>query len=149
MNARTPSRSKAAAPSDPCPCGLPADYAQCCGRYHAGPLHLLAPDPQALMRSRYTAFVKDLRPYLLDTWHASERAPQIEAPEPGLKWLGLSVKHAAMTGPDSGVVSFVARFKVGGRAHRLEETSRFVREQSHWFYVDAQPMGADPHAAGP
>jgi hypothetical protein len=30
----------------PCPCGLPQPYAQCCGRWHAGPLHLQAPDAQ-------------------------------------------------------------------------------------------------------
>jgi SEC-C motif-containing protein len=149
MSARIPSRSKAVASGDPCPCGLPADYALCCGRYHDGPLHLLAPDPQALMRSRYSAFVKDLRAYLLATWHASERPPHIEAPEPGLTWLGLSIKHSALTGTHTGVVSFVARFKVGGRAHRMEETSRFVLEHGHWFYVDAQPVGADPHAVAP
>lgn len=91
------------------------------------------------MRSRYTAFVKDVGAYLLDTWHESERPAQIEPPESGLKWLGLSIKQATMTGPDRGVVAFVARFKVGGRAHRLEETSRFVREGGRWFYLDAQP----------
>jgi SEC-C motif-containing protein len=148
MSARIPAKGQPPFLSDPCPCGLATDYAQCCARYHAGPLHLQAPDPQALMRSRYCAFAKDMRAYLLDTWHASQRPEEIEPPEPGLKWLGLSVKHAAMTGPDAGVVAFVARFKVGGRAHRLEETSRFVREQGHWYYVDALPMGADPHAAG-
>ncbi len=40
------------------------------------------------MRSRYSAFVKDLRPYLLATWHPDTRPAEIEAPEPGLQWLG-------------------------------------------------------------
>ncbi|MBS0554808.1 MAG: hypothetical protein JSS47_20145, partial [Proteobacteria bacterium] len=31
---------------------------------------------------------------------------------------------------------FVARFRVGGRAQRLHETSRFVREDGRWYYVD-------------
>ncbi len=53
--------------AEACPCGRPAAYADCCGRYHAGPLALQAPDPESLMRSRYSAFVKDLRPYLLAT----------------------------------------------------------------------------------
>jgi SEC-C motif-containing protein len=122
---------------DPCPCGRPAAYADCCGRYHAGPLAGQAPDPESLMRSRYSAFVKDVRAYLLDTWHASERPALIEPPEPGLRWLGLDVQQAEMTGPDTGTVRFVARSKWGGRAHRLVETSLFVREGGRWFYVKA------------
>jgi SEC-C motif-containing protein len=39
-------------------------------------------------------------------------------------------------------VSFVARSKLGGRAHRLEEVSRFVREDGRWFYVDGD-LGGD------
>jgi SEC-C motif-containing protein len=38
--------------------------------------------------------------------------------------------------PDRAVVEFVARYKVGGRAHRLHEVGRFVREGEQWFYVD-------------
>ncbi len=124
--------------ADACPCGLQAAYEACCGRFHAGPLHLLAPDPQALMRSRYSAFVKDVRAYLLDTWHPSKRPPLIEAPEPGLTWLGLDVKRALVTGEHEGLVEFVARSKLGGRAHRLHEVSLFVREDGRWFYLSAQ-----------
>ncbi|TAK77491.1 MAG: hypothetical protein EPO12_14565 [Aquabacterium sp.] len=119
-----------------CPCGSTLAYEACCGRWHAGPLHLQAPTPQALMRSRYSAFVRDQRGYLLDTWHPSTRPAAIEPPEPGLRWLGLEVKREAMTGEDSGLVEFVARSKLGGRAHRLHETSRFVREGGRWYYVD-------------
>lgn len=126
----------------PCPCGLRAGYEACCGRYHAGLLALQAPTPEALMRSRYSAFVKDLRAYLLDTWHPSERPPTIEPPEPGLKWLGLSVGRAPAPVGDTGLVSFVARYKIGGRAHRIEEASTFVREGGRWYYLRAE--GAAP-----
>lgn len=91
------------------------------------------------MRSRYAAFVLDQRDYLLATWHPSTRPAALEAPEPGLKWLGLAVKHSAMHGVDHGTVEFVARSKLAGRAHRLHETSRFVRENGEWFYVDGDP----------
>ena len=123
----------------PCPCGHPLAYAACCGAWHAehaATARLTAPTPEALMRSRYSAFVLDLRPYLLASWHASTRPATLEAPEPGLKWLGLAVKRTAMQGPDHGTVEFVARSKLGGRAHRLHEVSRFVREGGEWFYVD-------------
>jgi SEC-C motif-containing protein len=119
----------------PCPCGLTARYVACCGRWHDGPQHLYAPSPGLLMRSRYSAYVLQLPDYLLETWHASTR-PGSMAFEPGLRWLGLDVRREQSTGADSAVVEFVARSKLGGRAHRLHETSRFVREQGRWFYVD-------------
>ncbi len=96
-----------------------------------------APDPESLMRSRYSAFVLDLRAYLLETWHPSTRPAQIEAPEPGLKWLGLEVKKAALLDADRGTVEFVARSKWGGRVHRLHEVSEFVRQEGRWYYTQA------------
>jgi SEC-C motif domain protein len=93
------------------------------------------------MRSRYTAFALDVGAYLLDTWHPSTRPVEIESLEPGLKWLGLTVRSARLRGPDEGEVAFVARYKIGGRAGRMEEVSRFVREAGHWYYVDALPQG--------
>lgn len=145
--------------SEACPCGWPAGYLDCCGRYHPRDRSVLAdptglgaqagqaPTPEALMRSRYSAFVKDLRGYLLDTWHPSQRPVIIEPPEPGLQWLGLSVRACGLLGPDEGWVQFVARSKLGGRAHRLEETSRFVRKNGQWFYVDAWRAGVTPGQA--
>ncbi len=118
---------------DPCPCGLPRAYADCCGRYHAGES---APDAETLMRSRYSAFVRDELGYLLATWHASTRPASLAPKEPGLKWLGLDVKQHAQPDADHATVEFVARSKLGGRAHRLHETSRFVREDGRWFYLD-------------
>jgi SEC-C motif-containing protein len=41
-----------------------------------------------------------------------------------------------MTG-DAGVVDFVARCRDGGGgAQRMAETSRFVREEGRWYYID-------------
>jgi len=52
------------------------------------------------------------------------------------KWLGLEVKRHDQQQPDRAVVEFSARYKVNGRAHRLHEVSRFVRENGRWFYVE-------------
>ena len=93
------------------------------------------------MRSRYSAYVMDLRGYLLDTWHPSTRPAELPPPAPGLRWLGLQVKAQASTGPHTAMVAFVARSKLGGRAHRLAETSRFVREDGRWFYRDGEVQG--------
>ena len=55
-----------------------------------------------------------------------------------VKWLGLEVRHAQTAG-DTGVVEFVARCREGGRAQRLHESSRFVRQGERWYYIDDQP----------
>jgi SEC-C motif-containing protein len=119
-----------------CPCGSTLPYAACCGRYHAGPLRLQAPDAVSLMRSRYCAFTLGLTDYLLDTWHPSTRPDSIAADPPGLKWLGLEVRRHAVQGHGHAVVEFVARNRLNGRAVRLHETSRFVHEVGRWLYVD-------------
>lgn len=121
-----------------CPCGRAAAYADCCGRYHAGALHLQAPDAESLMRSRYAAYVLDRIDYLLATWHSDTRPPTIDPNAPGLKWLGLEVRRSERLDDDHATVEFVARSKLGGRAHRLHETSRFVREGGRWYYVDGE-----------
>jgi SEC-C motif-containing protein len=55
--------------------------------------------------------------------------------EPGVRWLGLEIRRASESG-DSAQVEFIARSKLGGRAARLHEQSRFVREGGRWYYVD-------------
>ena len=87
------------------------------------------------MRSRYTAYTRGDTAYLLATWHASTRPAAIEPLPDGLKWLGLDVRRAEEHG-DRATVEFVSRSKLGGRAARLHETSRFVREGGRWYYVD-------------
>lgn len=121
--------------ADPCPCGSNAAYPHCCGRWHAGPQHLQAPNAEALMRSRYSAYVRGLGSYLQDTWHPSTRPTETPNFDPAVKWLGLDVKHHTSTGAHTAEVEFVARSKCGGRAQRLHETSRFVCEGGRWYYL--------------
>lgn len=125
-------------PATPCPCDPARRYADCCGRWHAGDLHLRAPDAERLMRSRYSAYVLGLVDYLSATWHESTRPTVIEPDPPGLKWLGLEVRRHVRIDDEHATVEFVARSKLGGRAHRLHETSRFVRDGGRWFYVDGE-----------
>jgi SEC-C motif-containing protein len=120
--------------STACPCGSGRPYAGCCQRLHAGEAAVSA---EALMRSRYSAYVLALEPYLLATWHASTRPPALNlADEAGTKWLGLEVKRHQQSDDGQALVEFVARYRVAGRGHRLHEVSRFVREDGRWYYVD-------------
>ena len=88
------------------------------------------------MRSRYCAFVLGLDDYLMQTWHASTRPATLASHEPGLRWLGLEVRRATQLDANHAEVEFVARSKRAGRAQRMHETSRFVREALRWYYVD-------------
>ena len=125
-----------------CPCGnANKEYTDCCARYLNGRED--AATAEALMRSRYTAYTLENEDYLLATWHPSTRPDSLKlADGPHKKWLGLRVSRHEQTGKDHSVVEFVARYKVGGRAHRLHEISRFVRESGRWFYVDGETSPA-------
>ncbi|MDT7844441.1 YchJ family protein [Streptomyces justiciae] len=121
MNART------------CPCGLPKSYDECCGRYHSGTA--AAPTAEALMRSRYCAFVRLDAPYLLRTWHPRTRPARLDL-DPGMRWTGLEILG---TGDGSafhstGTVEFRASYRGGS----LHERSRFERVDGAWVYVDGE-----------
>ncbi len=119
-----------------CSCGRPLPYAQCCGPYVEDFPGRPAPDAQTLMRSRYSAFVLERGDYLRATWHASKRPSKISF-DPGVKWLGLEVRDFKVVDADHAEVEFVARQRdKTGRAVRLHERSRFVREERRWYYVE-------------
>lgn len=111
-------------------------YADCCGRYLDDFAQTPAPDAESLMRSRYTAFVRERADYLLATWHASHRPAQLDF-DAGTRWLGLQVKDRRQVDAEHAEVEFVARQRdASGRANRLHERSRFVREGGRWYYVE-------------
>ncbi|MEO8013404.1 MAG: YchJ family metal-binding protein [Polaromonas sp.] len=130
--------------NEPCPCGrasqpaaskraAPLPFSACCGPYLTQ--NVPAPDAESLMRSRYSAFVLERADYLLATWHVSTRPATLDF-APGAKWLGLEVRSHTLQDADHAEVEFVARCREAGRATRLHERSRFVRESGRWFYVD-------------
>ncbi|WP_245944740.1 YchJ family protein [Crenobacter cavernae] len=120
-----------------CPCGSGRAYATCCGVYHQG---AAAPTAEALMRSRYSAYALGLEAYLLASWHPDTRPERFDLAEDAgrLKWIGLEIKATGQGREADGVgtVEFVARYKVGGRAERMSETSRFERVAGRWVYRD-------------
>ena len=130
-----PKPSAPMAPSTPCPCGRGRPYGQCCGPLHAG---APAADAEALMRSRYCAYVLGDAAYVLASWHPGTRPETLDLEDTAsTRWLGLDVKRHAPLDADHATVEFVARYRVGGgSAFRLHEISRFVRQDGRWYYVD-------------
>jgi SEC-C motif-containing protein len=89
------------------------------------------------MRSRYVAYALGRLDYVLDTWHPSTRPDPLAVSPPSLVWTRLTIKSHHEQG-DQATVLFVAVSKENGRAQRMTERSRFVREAGRWFYVDGE-----------
>ncbi|MFF2010549.1 YchJ family protein [Streptomyces sp. NPDC058195] len=130
-------RTPAVTAQSPCPCGLPAPYAECCGRLHAG--MLAAPTCESLMRSRYAAFVVRDEAYLLRSWHPGTRPPAVDF-DPGTRWVRLEVLETTdgTAFHTTGTVTFRAHFTDRGQPGTLHEKSRFVRHEGAWVYADGE-----------
>ena len=123
---------------EPCPCGSQRPFTACCGPLINGDERAMT--AEQLMRSRYSAYVTGDALYLERTWHPSTRPARLQldsAPQP--QWKGLKILASTDGGAedDRGSVEFIARYKTGGRAGKLHEKSRFVKENNRWYYLDA------------
>ena len=123
--------------NEPCPCGSGKPLCICCQPYIEQ--NSDAPTAEALMRSRYTAFVLLEEDYLRYSWHPDSCPTNIHLNE-DTRWLGLKIVNtvAGDTTDETGEVEFVARSKLNGKASRLHENSRFSRYQNHWVYLDGK-----------
>ncbi|WP_173919740.1 YchJ family protein [Pseudidiomarina piscicola] len=122
-----------------CPCGGGL-YRKCCGRFHpqsAGE-PMLPSSPELLMRSRYSAFVLELRDYLLATWHASTRPQQLDFSD-NPQWVQLQIISSGQHG-NQGTVHFRAFFQVDHDILVHDEHSEFRAEQGRWFYLRAKNL---------
>lgn len=121
--------------SGACPCGSNNPLIQCCLPYHLG--QVVPPSAEALMRSRYTAYVLGDVAYLKTTWHPQTLPHQFQIQDQiHTQWLGLNITRHEDSDDRHALVEFVARYKIKGRAYRLHEVSRFVREEGYWYYLD-------------
>lgn len=136
--AKRGTRRGAAERTPPCPCGSGRPYADCCGPVHRGAS--VAATAEALMRSRFSAFAVGDADHLLRSWHSSTRPARLRL-APGTRWTRLEVLGTDRGGllDTTGTVTFRAHYREAGRPGVLDERSRFVREDGHWVYLDAQP----------
>ncbi|MFB8001095.1 YchJ family protein [Nocardia sp. NPDC056000] len=127
------------APAD-CPCGLPASYADCCGRLHRG--EAAATTAEQLMRSRYSAFAVRDEAYLLRSWDPETRPADVDF-DPGLRWERLEILATTGGGPfhAEATVEFRAHYRSGGAAGEMREHSRFRRDGGAWVYLDGDVEG--------
>lgn len=132
----------------PCPCESGALFDACCGPLLSGTA--TAATAEALMRSRYTAYVRVAVSYLLDTWHSSTRPQEIDI-DAMPHWCGLEILACdqGREGDEAGWVDFRATALAEGRLLVLRERSRFVREEGAWRYVDGEFIEEEQPAPSP
>lgn len=138
-----------------CRCGSGLNSTDCCRPIISG--QKLAKTPEALMRSRYTAFCEQNAEYLNKSIHPSKRkleeASSYKTTFDSTQWLGLQIKNANMDSqnPNKGYVEFVAfwmpRENAMGKTEfremsQLHENSTFVKEHGEWFYLEGDMLPA-------
>lgn len=109
----------------------------CCRPYHEGKA---APTAEALMRSRYSAYVFHNSAYLHRTWHPDQRPSKASLQQPtAIKWLSLTILHTEQGQADdnTGIVEFKAYYQQGEQQTYLHELSQFERIKGRWVYVNA------------
>lgn len=122
-----------------CPCGSELPYEVCCGAIISGKKE--ADSPEALMRSRYTAYALGNGAYLVATAVAQKRfdedIPLIEEFAERAEWLGLEVIRSEEKG-EKGEVEFKAFYRENGTIGVHHELSRFVKTEGCWFYDEGR-----------
>ena len=126
--------------SDLCPCCSQKNYIDCCDFYLSQNLH--APTPEALMRSRYTAFVRANIDYIAATMCGS--ALSQFSYDDSLQWarqstwLRLEVLNTEEINPTEAMVEFKAYYLLSGIEKCLHEKSLFHFIDGKWFYVGSE-----------
>lgn len=133
-----------------CPChaqqgGAKRAYRDCCQPFHQG---LAPPFPEALMRSRYSAYALGLGQYLYDTLsfaHPDRRRPnanqlvkELSLAAQTQRFVGLRILFA-----EADEVLFFAKIFVRGADHSFAELSKFTKEEGWWRYLSGDLVSGD------
>lgn len=128
--------------SSSCYCGNPMGYAACCAKAHQDLQTVTT--AEALMRSRYSAFVRADGDYLMQSHHPSTRPVKekksIVRWAKSVQWIRLEVMQTSkgQLNDMEGFVEFKAYFFEEGQVQVIHEHSRFLKENGVWLYVDAK-----------
>ena len=128
---------------DLCPCGSQKLYSICCESFINETSY--PPTAEALMRSRYSAYVKQAYQYVYNSYHPNTRKhftlDSIEEQSEHIQWLGLKISETekGKENDKKGTVTFSASYKMDdGQTRYLTEHSYFVKEEGRWLYVNGE-----------
>lgn len=125
-----------------CACGSNKKYDNCCGLYIDGGQK--SPNPESLMRSRYTAYTMAKIDYIQSTMKGVALATFDENVSKdwakNSEWLGLKIIKAEPPQETDtvGYVDFVAKYKENGTLTSLHEISEFNKIDGVWYYMDGK-----------
>ena len=137
----------------PCYCGSDLEYEDCCQRHVEQ--RVAAPTAEALMRSRYSAYVLGKIEYLYTTTHPAFRRTDLksgyQATCDSTEWIGLKVLNTfqGLEKDKVGKVEFEATYLQEGRRAIHREKSRFKRHSGKWYYTDGEVSDMACESAGP
>ena len=125
-----------------CPCDSGLEYAECCEPYITKAKD--APTAEALMRSRYSAYVEHAIDYIVETCTNDEKnkidIKQTKNWSEKSKWLGLKILSAEKGGPNDseGTVEFQALYEMDGLRDNHHEKAKFKKQDGRWLYVEGE-----------
>lgn len=115
-----------------CPCCSNFEYHNCCEPFHTN--QTIPTTPEAMMRSRYAAYVLHLTDYLIATIHPEtrnlHRKKDIESWSKQNTWLKLEIISAT-----NDKVEFKAHYQYGSKNFIHHENSSFKMENKRWYYL--------------
>jgi len=122
-----------------CLCHSQKAFLECCGPLLEGEKE--AASPEALMRSRYSAFCQKNIDYVVDTTDPQARADMDR--DSTLEWMNgaeftrLEVLASSDEG-NKGTVEFKAYFKMNGVDEVHHEVSKFRKQGGVWYFRDGK-----------
>ena len=133
--------------TEKCPCGSNLTFAKCCGPLLQGTAP--ATTAESLMRSRYTAYVKQAMDYLYETTHPQHRKGYDHEGTrkwaESAEWLGLEIVSSRGGAEDAnGEVEFIARFSEDGNETAHHELGKFRKLDGKWYFTEGKMVGNKP-----
>ena len=126
-----------------CVCGSGKKEELCCLKYIHG--NELPQNPEALMRSRYSAYAQGNGRYLVDTTlkenSCEDDVKLISEHAKSTQWLKLEVLRSSESA-NSGFVEFKAYYREYGAIGVHHEKSSFLKVKGRWFYDEGELLEA-------
>jgi SEC-C motif-containing protein len=131
-----------------CPCCSNKKPESCCLPIITGKQK--APTAEALMRARYSAFVRGEIEFIMSSHHSKTvkdvNREEVEQWSKGSEWLGLKVVQTqkGQASDEDGIVIFHARYGQNGKIEDHWEHAQFEKEHGEWKFLDAQGLKSGP-----
>ena len=120
-----------------CPCCSNIPFSECCKPIIDGKIP--AKSPEALMRSRYTAYAIKNADYIYQTYAELPRQQQsvaeIKTWADSTNWIKLEINNVDRTSTPE-TVTFTAHYLQKDQYCQLSERSYFIKEDEQWRYSD-------------